>query len=139
MAILLALDVGEVRVGTATADSTTGIAFSGETFLRAEGEAEREILRIITEKEVKTMVVGLPLGPDGTKNKQCSNIENFCRRIKRRIKVEIVYSDEYLSSQEADEILGTRKGSRKTGKRDAVAAALILQGYLDSLKAKVAK
>lgn len=133
MGLILGIDVGTKRVGIAITDPDGRYALPHKTVLRAQGAAEAEILKLIASHRVHIVVVGLPLGRDGSKNDQCLKVQNFCRRLKKRVNVEIVYVDEHLSSEEAKEKL------RSTGRRsvaseeiDAVAASIILQCYLDA-------
>lgn len=131
----IGLDVGDKNVGTALADSQAAVAVAYKTFSRAKGVAEQEILKLIKENGIATVVAGLPLSEDGSKNEQCSKVENFCTRIKKRSGVEVVYIDEYLTSVEAEERLRNAGLKTSRGKKvaiDALSAAIILQLYLDS-------
>ena len=107
-----------------------------DTYARTGGVAEREILALIEKHSIRLLIVGLPLSDDGKKNEQCLRVENFCRRLKKRVEVAIEYVDEYASTYEAHEKLGLSGSSvqaaRKSGRIDAASAALILQAYLDS-------
>ena len=132
MAVIIGLDVGTKRVGIAISDPQCRYALPQKTVLRARGAAEAEILKLIAAHGVLLIVAGLPLGRDGSRNDQCLKVENFCRRLKKRANVEIAYVDEHLSSEDAKDKL------RSAGRRqiapeeiDAVAASIILQGYLD--------
>ena len=133
MARILALDIGDRRVGTALADSNGRHLHPHLTFDRLHGLAEKEIIKLVTEMEIRLIVVGLPLSENGQKNEQCSKVENFCRRLKRRIDAEIVYVDEYLSSVEAIELLRLNpkreRIARRKGTIDAVSASIILRSY----------
>lgn len=130
--LILALDVGTVRVGTALSSGI--LAQPHQTFERAQGVAEKEILSLIAERQIEILVVGLPLGDNGERTRQCDDVERFVRRLTRRAKVSIVFVDEYASSATAAERLresGRGRKSVASGTLDAGAAAVILQDYLD--------
>ena len=136
--MVLGLDIGDVRVGLAIAEPTTGIVTPLGVALRSGGAAEVQIAELVAARGVTQIVAGLPLNDDQSESEQCLKVRNFCRRLSRRIDVPIVFFDEYGSSVEADEILADRRvhqgrGQRERGERDSIAAALILEGYLSSL------
>jgi len=126
---IIGVDVGTVRVGVATADSTVRIPFPVAIWPRAQYEAEKNILKLIEERKATLLVVGLPLDDEGNRTDICENIEAFVRRLAKRTPVTIVYIDEAFSSVEASEKLSL--ASSKAHRVDAAAACLILQRYLD--------
>lgn len=133
---ILALDVGDKRVGVAISTEGSGIASVFGCFERAGGRAEGEILRLIDKENVFRLVVGLPLSDDGAENPQCAKVRAFCKRIIKRSPVELTFVDEYLSSVEAEQRL--RDEGRVDGRAiskgaiDEASAALILQSFLDN-------
>jgi len=134
---ILALDIGDVRVGTALCDQAGGVVLPHETFARAKGEAERKILELISLHKIKLVVVGKPLDEADAETEQSHKIENFCRRLQKRVEAQFHYVDEYGSSAEAEEKLSpaARKKLRSNkGMLDALSAAIILERYLDQLK-----
>lgn len=141
--MIIGLDIGDVRVGVATADETSGIASPLKTLDRAQGAAEDWLLDLIKKENVRLIIAGLPLSEDGTRSRQCDSVERFCRRLLQRAEITIAYVDEYSSSTEAEErfresrVGRSRKKSAQTrskGVIDALAAAIILQSYLDAQK-----
>lgn len=149
MSRLMALDVGEVRIGIALSD-TSGLLASPCTTLRVsrdETETWRAIQRVIEEYEVERLVVGLPVSLDGKIHKQGERIIAFTERLKTFISLPVTFWDERLSTVEAERLLHERE--QRSGKRrprqpgghrrkkrgeqeiDALAAAVILQEYLD--------
>ena len=143
--MILGLDIGDSRVGVASCEDSSGIATPLITLERANGAAEKELLRLIAVHSVKVLVAGLPLSEDGTRSPQCESVEKFCRRISKRVAVEVRFIDEYSSTAEAEErfresrVGRSRKKSaqeRHKGVIDALAAAIILQSYLDAQKRK---
>ena len=90
--------------------------------------------RLIRERQIGTVVVGLPLTTAGQEGEMAGNARAFGAKIAARLGVEVVMWDERYSSQEADRWLDlSRRPTRED--RDAVAAEIILQSYLDSLAA----
>jgi putative Holliday junction resolvase len=132
---VIALDVGEKRVGVAASDSLGVTAQPLETIERDERFTER-LLELIAELDVKRMVVGLPLSLDGTESTQAEAVRRFVKEIGGRIKIPVIFVDERLSSREADSLIsGVRRRARQErGATDRVAAALILKSYLDSVQ-----
>ena len=134
MTLFLGLDVGDVRVGVALSDPSALIASPLDTFLRAKGHAEQEVIKLINARAIKTVVVGLPLDEAGNSTKQGEKIKNFCRRLQKRVSVEIVFVDEYCSSIEAESHIKLYKKRKQQGKGviDQISASIILQSYLDT-------
>lgn len=141
--MILGLDIGDSRVGVASSEDNSGVATPLVTLERANGVAEKELLRLIAAHSIKTLVAGLPLSEDGKRSPQCESVEKFCRRIMKRASVEVLYLDEYGSTSEAEErFRESREGrsrkksaeERHKGVIDALAAAIILQSYLDAQK-----
>jgi putative Holliday junction resolvase len=152
MARLLALDVGEVRIGVAVSDPS-GFLASPYTTLRVsrdETQTWREIQRLLDETEAEGIVVGLPISLDGQLHAQGEHVRDFAVRLQEHINVPLVFWDERYSTVEAErlrteryESLGKRSGPGKYGRQrrrgrqgqqhgiDAQAAAVILQAYLD--------
>lgn len=126
---VLGIDVGTVRVGCAAADPAVRIAFPVGVYPRAQGEAEKIVLSLISERQVSLIVVGLPLDPDGERTASCEMVESFVRRLAKRTPVEIVYVDEAFSSTEASEKLS--QTARSAERLDAFAACLILDRYFE--------
>lgn len=155
MARLLALDVGEVRIGVAVSDAT-GFLASPYTTLRAsrnEQENWQAIQRLIEETEAVGLVVGLPISMDGQIHGQGQRVQSFAERLRPHITVPLSFWDERLSTVEAHRLLAQRsqdggeKRQRREGRQrpqkrrrkqkqeiDALAAAVILQEYLDHLR-----
>jgi putative Holliday junction resolvase len=130
---ILALDVGDVRVGVALADAPRQSATPVDTYERAQGRAELQILKLIADRAIAQVVVGLPLGGRGERTEQCQSVEKFVRRLAKRTPVPFVMHDEHLTTEAAKEWLSAR-GKRATPKGpysiDAVSAAVILDEYL---------
>lgn len=127
--VIIALDIGTVRVGCAVADDVVCIPFPVAVWPRAKYKAEAEILKLIDERRAGLLVVGLPLGPDGERTPICDSIESFVRRLAKRNPVPIAYVDEAFSSVEAAARLKESGSSAEV--IDAHAACLILERYFE--------
>jgi len=159
MTRLIALDVGEVRIGVAVSDSMRFLASPYTTLYVERGNEGRlwaEIQRCLDETEAGGLVIGLPISLDGQIHAQGERVQAFAERLKQHIDIPITFWDERLSTVEAERLLAERnqqqRGRRQRGggqghqqgggraKRrkkgheiDAMAATVILQEYLDSL------
>lgn len=132
MASIIGLDIGDKRVGVAIAQEGAIVARPFVTYNRAQGEAEKQILKLLEKESVSLIVAGLPLNQNDEPTLQSERTVRFCERLKKRSKVGIIYEDEYLSSREAQEVLGASgRGRHRQAEIDQVSAAIILQRYLD--------
>ncbi|MDR1092996.1 MAG: Holliday junction resolvase RuvX [Clostridiales bacterium] len=135
----LCIDYGDKRFGFALGDPTGTIATAYEVYKRKGGAADIErIKQIAAEKEVDTVVLGLPVNMDGAEGPRAELARQFGETIKTALPdIKLVYFDERLSTVTAEEILieaGVRRDERRN-LVDKVAAQIILQGYLDKNKA----
>jgi putative Holliday junction resolvase len=134
---ILALDLGDVRIGVALSDETATLA-SGLPTMRSIG-SRRDVSRIaslVREHGVGEVVVGMPFRLDGSVGPQGEKVMALAERLRRTLRVPVVLWDERLSSVAADQLLaeaGVRRRARRS-RIDQAAATLILQGYLDSRK-----
>jgi putative pre-16S rRNA nuclease len=158
MAVWLALDVGDARIGVAVSDATGFLASPYTTLhvTRDEAQIWRAIQHLIEETGAEGLVVGLPISLDGAIHSQGKRVQAFVDRLKGHIPIPIVFWDERLSTVEAERLLVERGGpepgkrnrihsgrkrsqSRRRRKKqeiDALAAAVILQEYLDARASK---
>jgi putative Holliday junction resolvase len=121
----LGIDFGEKRFGLALGDSESKIA----TPLSIIAASQVELLRIIKEEEIDELVIGLPLTLRSETGLMAARSSSFVRGLAEASGLPVIEIDERLSSKAADSLLGRRDNTR----RDAVAAMVILQHYLDSL------
>ncbi len=140
----LSIDLGDKRTGIATADSIVRIASPVAVLevpiAQREGEALLDaIVGIIdqfwTPRDPGELVVGLPLNMDGTEGPRSKLVRDFAARIAARTKRPLHFFDERLSSVDADWKMnqsGLTHGQKKA-RRDAIAAAGILDGFLQTL------
>jgi putative holliday junction resolvase len=129
---VLALDIGERRVGVAISDPGATIASPLEV-LDATARLDDRIAAIVDEYEVGLVVAGLPLTLGGEEGPQAERVRLVGERIAGRIGIPLVYHDERLSSAQANRAMEGATSSRKRrGTVDKVAAAIFLQSFLDS-------
>ena len=134
---MLGIDAGERRVGVALSDESRLLASPVVVLDRGRGLAP--VLDALTElarrEGVAQMVVGLPLNADGSAGRQARRAEDFARVASRVVGVPVELWDERLSTQEAEAVVRAQRRNtrrvRQRGQLDAVAAAVILQDYLD--------
>lgn len=134
---ILGLDIGDKYIGVALADSEGRLPHPIGAFKRAQGVAEKDILKLIKIHKIGVIVVGLPLGENNEPTEQSEKIINFCKRLQKRVskEVSLTFVDEYGSSKESEEFLGAGEKSRqrlkKKGIIDAKSASIILERYLN--------
>lgn len=131
--IFLGLDYGLRRIGVACGDAERRLAFALGTHVEGrDGSALDHLAAIAQERGVQALVVGLPLRADGGEGAIAEKARRFARLLEQRLDLPVILWDERYTSQEADRWLQDSKKVRK-GDRDALAAEIILQSYLDSL------
>ena len=102
--------------------------------MRRDETADVEaITNIISQKQVKQIVVGLPRSMDGSIGEQAKKVEAFVQKLCSHTEIPVEFRDERLSTVSAKRLMRAvdTKKNRKKVRHDAIAAALILQGYLD--------
>lgn len=127
---LIALDVGDRRIGVAAADSATKLAYPLTT-VTVDGTEQVELARIIKEESAQTVVVGYPRNQSGEPTAQTGRVESFVATL-APLGLPIVYQDESLTSVMAEQHLAKRKQPYTKGDVDAHAAAIILTDYLET-------
>ena len=130
---VLGLDVGDARIGLALSDPT-GMLASPYGFVERGPSDLADIVSVAEENEVAEIVVGLPLSMSGDSGVQAGKVRGFIRELRSRTDLPIKTVDERLSTVQAQGMLrqsGRRRRDRDRGEIDAVAAAVILQAYLD--------
>ncbi|MFP4379353.1 MAG: Holliday junction resolvase RuvX [Candidatus Sumerlaeia bacterium] len=136
MSQYLGIDMGDRRIGLATGNDETGIARPLEILRRSDDPEDRAVFQrlkeLIKEWGVEVIVVGDPINMDGSRGERSEVSHAFAKRLKKAFRqVQVVLSDERLSSYEADAWMdddGIRPAKRKEN-RDAYAAATILRHY----------
>lgn len=134
MSRILALDLGDKRIGVALSDPTQTLASPHTIIERVSDEqAIRDILKIATENKVNLIIVGLPRSMDGSIGHQAEKVQSFTGQLEKQTTIPIEYCDERFTTVTAMRLKqesSAKKLKRKT-RFDAMAAAIILQEYLD--------
>jgi len=133
---ILALDHGTKRIGVAISDELKMIAQPLE-FIPAEPFANflARLKEILREKQVELILLGMPRNMDGTYGPAALKVQGFAAALRGALTIPIETWDERLTSVQANRFLiegGVRREKRKE-KVDKMAAAILLQSYLDSL------
>ena len=134
----IGLDVGDVRIGVAKCDPLGILATALEVIDRNVIDPVKRIKEILDDEGTKKIVVGMPKSLDGSKKRQTEKVEEFVAILQKNIEgIEFIYMYERYSTTEAEHYL--KNYSKKNGKArrqvfDMVAASIILQKHLDTLK-----
>ena len=89
------------------------------------------ITDIISQRDVGRVIVGLPRSMDGSLGSQAEKVQAFTQKLREHTEVPVEFRDERLSTVSAKRLMSYAKKARRKQRDDAVAAALILQGFLD--------
>ena len=131
---LMGLDVGDKRIGVAVSDDSELIASPKETVERRGTRKDvAHLLEIARREEVAEIVVGMPYSLDGSEGPQAAKVRRFIEAVEDQTELPVTTWDERYTTVVAEEMLHEVSASRTGRKKnvDRVAAALILQGYLD--------
>ncbi len=132
---ILALDYGTKRIGVALSDELGWTAQPLETIERRTLDRDlAHIQQLVQIHEVKQVLVGLPLRLTGEVGPAAQGVQGFVARLSEALSVPVVTWDERLTTKEAEDLLIAADVSRKKRKGvvDRVAAAILLQGYLEA-------
>ena len=130
---ILAVDYGDARTGIAISDLLCSIVGSTTVIhSRNQEKTLEEICRLVRENAVGEIVVGLPKNMDGSEGARAQLCREFADRLRERTGLSVVHWDERRTTVEAHNILSQHNyhGKKRKNTVDAVAAALILEGYL---------
>ena len=130
------LDLGTVTIGVAVSDGMRTVGTPLETIRRKKfGLDAAKLLEICAHREIKGLILGLPMNMDGSEGPRCQATRAFARNLAKLTDLPIGYWDERLSTVEAERVLIAADTSRKRRADviDHVAAGFILQGLLDRL------
>ena len=132
---IMALDVGDARIGIAYADALELSVNPLESYVRKNTENDYiHIAKLIKDYRIERVVVGLPLNMDGTEGDRVEKTKVFADTLRNYTDVQMVWQDERLTTVTAERLLieqGMRREKRKTV-IDKVAAMVILSSYLES-------
>ena len=134
---IMGIDYGDARTGVALSDLLCSIV--GTTTVVPSRNTEKaiaDIVRIAKENEVGSVVVGLPRNMDGTEGARAELCREFAQKLHEATGLDVTMWDERRTTVEAHNILSQHNyhGQKRKNTVDAVAASLILEGYLNSLK-----
>ncbi|HJR78140.1 MAG TPA: Holliday junction resolvase RuvX [Nitrospiraceae bacterium] len=132
---ILALDHGTKRIGVALSDELGWTAQPLETYERRTLEADlQHIDRLVREHDVAEVVIGLPLRLNGELGPAARSVQEFVERLAEILTVPVVTWDERMTTKAAEDLLIAADVSRKKRKGvvDRIAAAILLQSYLES-------
>jgi putative Holliday junction resolvase len=127
---VLALDVGQARVGVAQASMAARLPSALLTLRRDEHFFDR-LKQLVEQEGAGALVVGLPRGLDGQSTAQTVAISQFVKELKQHIALPVHLQDEAVTSRQAEAELQSRRRSYVKGDIDALAAVYILQDWLD--------
>lgn len=132
---ILCLDIGMVRIGIAKSDELEIIASPLEVYKRTNSinNDAKYIAKLVAEKNIGKIVVGLPLKMDGSEGPSVEMVNEFIEKLKKFTEVPIVLQDERFSTVSATNILleGNVRRDKRKGVVDKIAATIILQSFLD--------
>ena len=136
MGRLLALDVGEKRVGVALCDETQTLAWPLLTLSRASKQEDfARLAALCREQAIEKVIVGLPKTLRGEEGPQAQRVRRYAAELQAALDLPIEFWDERYSSVDAQERLtSSSRKARAKGEIDSAAAAIILQEYLDEHK-----
>ena len=133
---ILALDHGTKRIGVAVSDELKMIAQPLE-YILAEPSVDflARLKELIRDKEVELILIGMPRNMDGSYGPAAQKVQEFVAVLKDAVNVPIKTWDERLTSAQANRLLiqGNVRRDKRKEKVDKMAAAILLQSYLDSL------
>ncbi|MCA9874049.1 MAG: Holliday junction resolvase RuvX [Anaerolineales bacterium] len=132
---VLALDLGEKRIGVAVSDATRTIATTLDVIKRTSRQADfAQIGRLLAEQQANLLVIGLPVMLDGREGEKAAWVRDYAAALYNELQVPIAFTDEAFTTVQAENSLRARgqKGRKIRQNVDAVAATLILQAYLDA-------
>lgn len=131
---ILGLDYGDRRIGIALSDESGVMATGVTTLVRKSREKDlRALAGVIERYQVEKIVLGFPLRLDGTEGVQCEKVKHFARLLDKAFHLPIVLWEESFSTKDAETYMreANVKKSKQRGMVDRIAAAIILQHYLD--------
>ena len=134
MAVLLGLDVGDIRIGVALSDELGVAAHPLCTLTRKNRKVDLiAIADLVSIHKVERVIIGLPISLDGSIGAQAEKVQKFAERLGHVIDIPIEFQDERFTTAEAEDILQELNKDIKEQKEliDEVAAVIILTDYLN--------
>ncbi len=138
-AAVVGIDHGEKTIGVAVSDTSLTIATPATVIRKVKFTHDAELLfRLIDDRAAGGVVIGLPVNMDGTEGPRCQSARAFARNLLRLRELPIAFWDERLSTMAVNRVLideADLSRARRARSVDKIAAAWILQGALDRLRA----
>jgi putative holliday junction resolvase len=131
---VLGIDVGSVRIGLAVSDETRTLASPLATVPNDPRSLWTRLVREVEDRQVERVVIGLPRRLDGTEGEAAAHARRFAAELEQRVSTVIEFWDERFTTAVAERSL-IESGVRRRRRReviDAVAAAVLLQSWLDA-------
>jgi putative Holliday junction resolvase len=131
---ILGIDYGDVHIGLAISDKLQFTAQPLQQYQLKNRREDKEFFQtLITQYEIKKIVIGLPLRMNGTPGTRAEKTKEFGNWLENSLKTPVVYYDERLTTKQAFRILHGYKGksSQKKKFKDQISASLILSSYLE--------
>lgn len=129
---IIALDIGERRIGVARGDTMVRIAVPVTTVV-VDGTELAQIARLVAHEQASTLVVGYPRNQSGEATAQTAYVESVAEQLRTTVP-ELVFQDESLTSVVAEQRLKARGRPYQKADIDAEAAVIILQDYLEQAR-----
>jgi putative Holliday junction resolvase len=132
---VLAIDLGEKRIGLAISDETRTVAAGYGVIIRKSRQEDFErYAKIIASEDIMLLIMGLPITLSGEEGQRAAWVRDYSAELSEKISIPLEFWDERFSTKQAEASLYARgkRGKKMRQRLDAVAAAFILQDYLDA-------
>lgn len=130
----LSLDVGDRRIGVAISDPS-GVLASPLTIIERKNDTVdiEAVIDIVRRNDVGQIIIGLPIAADGCFGIQAEKVKGFTKKLREKIDIPLEFRDESFSTDSARKLMLQTKSKkvRRNTRDDAIAAAFILQHFLD--------
>lgn len=130
---IVALDIGDKRIGVATAHTVARLAQPLKT-LEVGDDIIDQIHALLNEQSAVILVVGLPRGMEGQETEQTRKVQHFVNSFRDQLEIPVYWQDEAVTSILSETALQAKKGTYTKGDIDALAATLILDDFLATYK-----
>ncbi len=130
LGVVLALDIGDVRIGVARAHSFARLTEPLEIIDRSKVDAIARIKTIVAEEGATVLVIGMPAYKSGQEGPQAATVREFAKALQVAVALPQKFVDESFTSLEADAFMASGRSKGQTS-NDALAACLILERYFE--------
>jgi putative Holliday junction resolvase len=134
MTVALGIDHGDARIGLAISDDLGMLAHPLETIVARQTEPVARIAHIVRERNIGTLVLGMPRNMDGSYGPAAEKVRAFAEKLRAHTACPVILWDERLTTVAAQKSLHAAGRNTRESRKviDQAAAQLILQGWLDS-------